>query len=102
MADLETGGDSPYESMLAYHTGRAKASRDRAAAAQDDLTAHAVVHGFDRDKEYMAQLQAIVDAEEAAATQEEATVTGLQGRHEPGAEYHQGGQDAHAEAFRPA
>src|SRR5262249_15079910 len=39
MADLESGGDSPYESMLAYHRADAREARERASNAQDELTA---------------------------------------------------------------
>jgi hypothetical protein len=101
MADLDSG-DTPYEAMLAVHTAHAKEQREVAAKAQDELTAHAIVHGFNRDREYMAYLQNVIDTAEAAATAAEGCVRGMQARHADGAEYHATGQDADASAFRPA
>ena len=101
VTDTETG-DTPFDAMLTAHRQHAKQQRQIAQAANDDLMAHAIARGFDRDPAYMADLQAVADAAEAAATAAEGAVRGLNARHADGAEYHGTGHDADAGAFRPA
>ena len=101
VTDTETG-DTPFDAMLTTHRQHAKQQRQIAQAANDDLMAHAIARGFDRDPAYMADLQAVADAAEAAATAAEGAVRGLNARHADGAEYHGTGHDADAGAFRPA
>jgi hypothetical protein len=92
--------ETPFEGLKTYAGEQAKAARETVNHA-DEVVAYSCSHGFDRDPAVMSQVQAMHDAAEAHAAAAEAAVRALSS-HEPGAEYHGTGTDAHASAFRPA
>lgn len=101
MPDIEEA-ETPYDGMQNAFTSYEQQALRVAQEASDDLAAAAAVHGFDRDPQTAAAIAQLNDSAQALAAQAAAARQGLVGRHADGAEYHGGGQDAHASAFRPS
>lgn len=99
--DIE-GADTAYEGMQNAFQAFADRANEIEKTAADDLVAAAAIHGFDRDRQAMADIQDLADQAQALVAKANAAKAGLIDRHAAGQEYHETGSDADASAFRAA
>lgn len=97
----ELAGDSPYRAAVAAIDDflRTAAANKQSVAT---LEAQFTVCGLDRDQALMTHVRALQDAAAAASSQAAAALKVLRDGHATGQEYHSGGRDAAATAFRQA
>jgi hypothetical protein len=95
----ELVGDSPYKAAVAA-LGTYVHEADAQHRATETLEASLTVHGFDRDQVFMGHVVALREATARLQARVRGARAVLFTNHAAGDEYHVGGQDAAASAFR--